>query len=141
MNAAFGSQMISDHKCSSFKWAVQGYSFTTEIRTLPLDCCDLLLGVQWLVTLGPIMWDFSNLRMEFTVRDKKHVLRGVSPATFKVIKGRSLNKLILRSPQIALLHIQELPPASLSVSANYSSISNISVSGDVQQNDASLWTY
>ncbi|KAL8151329.1 hypothetical protein V2J09_021137 [Rumex salicifolius] len=60
-----------------------GYEFKTEVRTLPLDCCDLVLGVQWLTTLGPIWWDFSNLRMEFSVQGIKHVLRGATKSGCK----------------------------------------------------------
>lgn len=101
VNAAFGSQMTFTHKCSSFTWTTQGYSFTTEIRTLPLDCCDLILGVQWLITVGPILWDFSNLLMEFHFQGLKHVLRGVSKNNFKFVKGRSLNKILSCGPQIA----------------------------------------
>lgn len=36
----------------------------------------MVLGVQWLTTLGPVFWDFKDLRMEFQVQGKKHVLRG-----------------------------------------------------------------
>lgn len=65
---------------------------------------DLVLGVQWLRTLGPILLDFLNLRMEFNVAGCKHVLRGVTKSSCKVIKGSSLNKEMLQNHQIALLH-------------------------------------
>lgn len=59
-------------------------------------------------TLGPIWWDFANLRMEFTLGGLRHVLRGVTKDGCKVIKGGSLNKLLLQEPQIALLLIREV---------------------------------
>lgn len=108
VNAAFENQLTSAHKCSKFSWKVQGYTFTTEVRTIPLDCCDLILGVQWLVTLGPILWDFSNLRMEFQFEGLKHILRGVAINNFKLIKGRSLNKIMTGNPQIALLQVHQI---------------------------------
>lgn len=73
-----GSKMLAKYKCSEFTWKVQGYTLSTEVRTLPLDCCDLVLGVQWLTTLGPIWWDFSNLIMEFNLGGVKHIIRGVT---------------------------------------------------------------
>ena len=106
--AANGNNMITKYKCNNFTWSVQGYSFTTEIRTLPLDCCELVLGVQWLSTLGPILWDFLNLIMEFNLNGLKHVLRGVTKSGCKLIKGASLNNLMLQQPQIALLQIREV---------------------------------
>ena len=101
--AANGNNLVTTHKCSNFTWSVQGYSFTTEIRSLPLDCCELVLGVQWLSTLGPILWDLLNLRMEFNLNGIKHVLRGVTKSGCKLIKGARLNTLMLQQPQIAML--------------------------------------
>lgn len=46
------------------------------MRLLPLSGCDLVLGVEWLAELRPIIWDFKNLKMEFTTKRKQHVLRG-----------------------------------------------------------------
>jgi len=41
-----------------------------------LGCCDLVLGVDWLVNLGDITWNFAKLTMDFRVNGKRHVLRG-----------------------------------------------------------------
>ncbi|KAL9676198.1 hypothetical protein QQ045_004411 [Rhodiola kirilowii] len=49
--AANGNNMLSGFRCNDFSWKMQGYTFTTDIRTLPLNCCDMVLGVQWLITL------------------------------------------------------------------------------------------
>ncbi|CAM8979757.1 unnamed protein product [Rhodiola kirilowii] len=68
---------------------------------------------QWLTTLGPIWWDFSNLRMEFILGGMKHILRGVTKSACKVIKGGSLNKLLMQRPQIALLQIQKVPKSTI----------------------------
>lgn len=102
---ANGHNLTISYKCLDFSWKMQRYTISTEVRTLPLDYCDLVLGVQWLVTLGPIWWDFSNLRMEFLLGGVKHVLRGVTKSGYKVINGSSLNKLLLQEPQIAMLQI------------------------------------
>lgn len=108
VKAATSGTLLTNYKCAAFTWKVQGSSFTTEIRTVPLDCCDFVLGVQWLCTLGPILWDFLNLRMEFTLLGTKHVLRGVVKSGGKLIKGSSLNKLMLQEPQIALIQLREI---------------------------------
>ncbi|XP_056850923.1 uncharacterized protein LOC108825184 [Raphanus sativus] len=105
---AASGDLVTKYKCSSFAWKMQGYGFTAEIRTLPLGCSDLVLGVQWLSTLGPILWDFLNLRMEFKFNELKHVLRGISPNSSKLISGSSFNKLMLQDPQLALLHLREI---------------------------------
>jgi hypothetical protein len=37
---------------------LQGHVFKTYLFLLPLAKCDAVLGIQWIRTLGPILWDF-----------------------------------------------------------------------------------
>lgn len=106
--AAARGDLITTYKCGNFGWKMQGCGFSTEFRTLSLGFSDVVLGVQWLSTLGPIIWDFPNLRIEFTFKSSKPVLRGVTPNDSKVISSSSLNKLIMQEPHIALLHLCDL---------------------------------
>lgn len=39
--------------------------FTLDCYAIPLDGFDVILGIQWLGTLGPITWNFSNMTMSF----------------------------------------------------------------------------
>ena len=38
----------------SFTWVIQNTSFSSDMMLLPLGYCDLVLGVEWLITLGDI---------------------------------------------------------------------------------------
>jgi hypothetical protein len=51
---------------------IQGETFITDCYTLPLEGFDVILGVQWLKSLGPIVWDFAALSMAF-VREGRYV--------------------------------------------------------------------
>jgi predicted aspartyl protease len=44
---------------------IGGEAFTIDLYTLPLGEYDMVLGVQWLATLGPILWDFAKHTMAF----------------------------------------------------------------------------
>jgi len=44
---------------------VDDHHFQVDCYVIPLDCYDLVLGVQFLRTLGPIMWDFNDLCLAF----------------------------------------------------------------------------
>jgi hypothetical protein len=44
---------------------MQGNLFKMDLYILPLASCDIFLGIQWLRLLGPILWDFDHLTMEF----------------------------------------------------------------------------
>jgi len=39
--------------------------FVADFFVIPLGGVDMVLGCVWLCTLGPILWDFTNLTMVF----------------------------------------------------------------------------
>jgi hypothetical protein len=46
-------------------FVMKGERFVVDFHALQLAGYDVVLGMRWLVTLGPILWDFSSLRMAF----------------------------------------------------------------------------
>ena len=77
VSVANGSKMLSTTMCKDFSWVFHGQDFSTNVMLLPLGSYEIVLGVQRLSTLGPIMWDFEKLQMEFVYKGKKQVLRGI----------------------------------------------------------------
>ncbi|KAL4341195.1 hypothetical protein GQ457_08G021940 [Hibiscus cannabinus] len=65
--------------CSKVEWQTQGHSFVTDFLILPLKNSDVVFGIQWLSTLGPIKWDFSKMSMEFRHSEQAVTLVGVHP--------------------------------------------------------------
>jgi hypothetical protein len=49
---------------------VQGYQFQIDFSLLELGGSGIILGTQWLRTLGVISWDFEKLEMGFTHQGK-----------------------------------------------------------------------
>ena len=74
-------------------------AFPVDCYAIPLDSYDMVLGIAWLRTLGPILWDFDNLCMEFTFKGRRVLWHGVgsprtaaaaaSPQRLQVIRGFS----------------------------------------------------
>ena len=62
---ANGATMRTLGACQDLQVQVQGHDFCTDLNVLPLGGCDLVLGTQWLKTLGLIQWDFNLLTMAF----------------------------------------------------------------------------
>jgi hypothetical protein len=52
-------------------------AFSIDCFALDLGGFDLVLGVQWLRTLGPIVWDFDALAMSFWYNGRSHHWTGV----------------------------------------------------------------
>ncbi|KAK8942858.1 hypothetical protein KSP39_PZI008722 [Platanthera zijinensis] len=110
---ADGQTIASAHKVRDFHWRMQGVTFTSDMLILPLGGCEVVLGIQWLVTLGVIQWDFSNLKMEFTSQGKKISLRGSKHVAGTWVKQQRIHKLMEKPAQLnmmALCHIQGAQP-------------------------------
>jgi len=41
------------------------YQLKTHMFSIDMGGCDIVLGVEWLRTLGPILMDFKALTMQF----------------------------------------------------------------------------
>jgi len=84
VKVANGDTIQSEGQCSDVSLKVQGVILTTEFYILSLGGCDMVLGVQWLQTLGPIIWDFLQLTMRFTLFGKPIILTGLNSAGLTV---------------------------------------------------------
>ncbi|KAI9165992.1 hypothetical protein LWI28_024310 [Acer negundo] len=82
---ASGEKLTSSGKCSKVHLKVQGLSLFVDFYLLPLEGYDIVLGTQWLSTLGPIVWDFSKLQMKFNMGNKKVILQGLSTPENRVV--------------------------------------------------------
>jgi hypothetical protein len=51
--------------------------FTVDCFSIPLAPYDMVLGLTWLRSLGPVLWDFAKLHMAFTLRGRRVVWAGV----------------------------------------------------------------
>jgi hypothetical protein len=88
---ANGQEVRSPGRSQRVEVKVQGTVFGTELFILPLAGCDIVLGIQWLRTLGPIMWDFTKLQMKFQYEGKSCMLRGLQRGpNVSFAKGDSL---------------------------------------------------
>ena len=56
---------------------IQGCSVIADYYVLPVAACPLVLGVQWLATLGPIKTDYGRLSMTFNKDGVKHTFQGI----------------------------------------------------------------
>ena len=71
VTVANGDKLKAQFECPGLSWEVQGLHQAADFFVIPLRGCDMVLGVQWLVTLGPILWNFRELTMKFTLDDQE----------------------------------------------------------------------
>lgn len=77
--------------------------FTTDFFLLPFR--GTVLGMQWLKTLGPVLWDFVALTMFFTQGVTSIMLKGLNLSLSKWVEGVSLTQLTKIEMRGTLLQI------------------------------------
>jgi hypothetical protein len=71
---------------------VQGVILTTEFYILTLGGRDMVLGVHWLRTLGPIIWDFLQLTVKLSFLGKTIILKGLNTVGSTMEEGSNFFK-------------------------------------------------
>jgi len=102
---ADGSKIKISSVVKNFSWTIQHTTFTADMLLLPLGCCDLVLGIEWLITLGDILWNFDKLIMEFNVQGRRHVLRGSMAPRLKPAHKQQLSKAFIDSVHLSIMHV------------------------------------
>ena len=60
---ANGGTLPCKGKCRNVHIYMGDYNLCSDMFSLTLGGCDVVLGAQWLCTLGSILWDFAELWM------------------------------------------------------------------------------
>lgn len=68
--------MICSQQVKNLQWIVQGHSFTSTARVLPLKCFDMILG-GWLESCSPMLIHQSKKVMRFTHQGIRIQLQGL----------------------------------------------------------------
>ncbi|KAH0705931.1 hypothetical protein KY285_010452 [Solanum tuberosum] len=71
-----GEKISSFGICTAVQFYVVNHSFCVDLYVISLDAFDIVLGIKWLQTLGPILRDFTLLTMSFQVKGKQIILHG-----------------------------------------------------------------
>lgn len=66
------SKLCVNGKVDQFQWNFQTTPFQADFMIIPLGGCDMVLGIQWLGTLGPITWDFKKLEIKIMMGKRKY---------------------------------------------------------------------
>eukprot|EP00253_Pinus_taeda_P004829 PITA_04829 len=62
---ADGGTMKCEGRCENVKLQMGDYQLKTHMFSINMGVCDIVLGADWLRTLGPITMDFQELYMSF----------------------------------------------------------------------------
>ncbi|XP_028065295.1 uncharacterized protein LOC114268339 [Camellia sinensis] len=95
-----------DGRCLGLILLIQNFLVQEDFYVLPAAACQVVLGVQWLATLGPIETDYSKLTMSFQQGGKPYRFQGLKQSTPTALSDKELLNLkgIALFFQITLSH-------------------------------------
>ena len=85
--------MQCEGKCVDVLVQIRDLQFVITFYILPTQGADMVLGVQWLQSLGPITIDYSALSMVFSHNHKMVSLKGETNSV-QVISSHQLKRLV-----------------------------------------------
>ncbi|CAN6308396.1 unnamed protein product [Urochloa humidicola] len=113
VGVANGERVPSSGICPAAKFTIGSEHFISDVYIIPLAGYEMILGCQWLRTLGPILWNFDNLTMSFWRINHRVKWRGVganpSPG-LAATAARDLLSLLLEEFRDVFLEPDSLPP-------------------------------
>jgi hypothetical protein len=82
------------------------YHLKSHMFSIDMGGCDIVLGADWLRTLGPILMDFKALTMQFDQEGHQYKFQGITVGSPKVISSHFMEKLLKKGyfGVIAQLH-------------------------------------
>ncbi|KAI5322789.1 hypothetical protein L3X38_031861 [Prunus dulcis] len=72
---------------------------SSNFKLLPVSGCDILLGAEWLETLGLIEWDFKNKIMHFHLGEHSYCLTGIHSSPTTAIDAKLMTQTLLAEPE------------------------------------------
>ncbi|KAI4340489.1 hypothetical protein MLD38_025318 [Melastoma candidum] len=67
---ANGERLFCNSMLKAFRWSMQGEEYEADMLIMPMKGCEVILGMEWLNSLGRVMWDFPSLTMQYQKNGK-----------------------------------------------------------------------
>jgi hypothetical protein len=96
---ANGGTINCSGKFHNIKINTGEYFLDIPMISIKMGGVDVVLGVQWLQSLGIVAFDFQNLSMRFSSNGKAIELRGIQGKPSKVISSNIMEKLLKKEHQ------------------------------------------
>jgi hypothetical protein len=82
--------------------------------SIDMGGCDIVLGFEWLHTLGPILMDFKDLTMQFQQEGQQYKFQGITTGSPEIISSHCMEKLLKKGhsgiiAQLHSIHVVETP--------------------------------
>jgi hypothetical protein len=103
---ANGGSMKCGGSCENVRLQIGDYHLKSHMFAIDMGGCDIVLGVDWLRTLGPILMDFKDLTMQFDQEGHHYKFQGIIVISTEIISSHRMEKMLKKghSGVITQLH-------------------------------------
>jgi hypothetical protein len=113
---ADGGTINCSRKCNKINLTIGEYVMNIPMIAIPMGGVDVVLGIQWLQSLGTMAFNFQELFMKFSLEGKEIELRGITGKLGKVISSNGMTKLLKKGHQCVIaqmcsLYVQTSKPS------------------------------
>jgi hypothetical protein len=91
---ASGGSMKCGGCCENVCLQIGDYHLKSHMFSIDMGSCDIVLGADWLRTLGPILMDFKVLTMQFDQEGHQYKFQGIIVGSPEVISSHRMEKLL-----------------------------------------------
>jgi hypothetical protein len=96
---ADGGTINFSRKHNKINLTMGEYVMNSPMIAIPMHGADVVLGIQWLQSLGTVAFNFQELFMKFSLEGKEVELRGITGKPGKVISSNDMTKLLKKGNQ------------------------------------------
>ena len=127
-----GQQLECNSMCSVVPITIQTTTFHVDLYVLPISSANVVLGVHWLKSLGPVLTDCNHLTMQFFYEGNLIHLQGDMDAALSSLSSLQFRRLSRKNRDGLYYHItllssvdtttQDLPPSIHTLLAKYDTL-------------------
>jgi len=82
-----GQHLECQQLCMDIPVDIQTASFMVDLHVLPISRANIVLGVQWLQSLGPILTDYNSFCMQFFHQGRIVELKGENDTSLRQLSS------------------------------------------------------
>jgi hypothetical protein len=103
-----GGTINCSGKCHKINLTMGEYVMNIPMISIPMGGDDVVLGFQWLQSLGTMDFNFQEFFMKFSLEGKEIELRGITRKPSKVISSNGMKKLLKKGHQGVIVQLCSL---------------------------------
>jgi hypothetical protein len=111
---ANGGSVKCGGRCENVRLQIGQYHLKSHMFSIDMGGCDIVLGVKWLRTLGPILVDFKDLTIQLQQEGQQYMFQVITTSYHEIIGSHRMEKLLKKGhsgiiSRLHSIHVVETP--------------------------------